>query len=273
MTVVPALAHLSDLHLGASPEFEEAARALVADLTPRTSCHVVITGDITESGSRAEAEVFERVFAPLLAARRVTIVPGNHDLVGEGVGRAFMRRRVEVETPPGLWLVRVDTTAAHNRSYFASGGQLEESQIEEITAALREAPSERLRVVLMHHHPLPLPMECIQERISTFFGWPHANELVLGKSLLARALGHCDLVLHGHRHVPSRLTRYAPNGRTLFVSNAGSSTERCAYTLYRHRGGRLADAGLIELQHAPPRPPHPLRSLMTAVSTSGLRLF
>jgi 3',5'-cyclic AMP phosphodiesterase CpdA len=265
---------LSDFHLGASPDFETVARALVADLLPRTSCHVVITGDITESGTSEEYARFERVFAPLLSSDRVTIVPGNHDLVGEGVGRKFMRHRVEISAPPGLWLVQVDTTGPHNRSYFMSGGLLEAGQIEEIEEALDQAPSDRLRVVLMHHHPLPLPVECIQERISTFLGWPHADELILGREFVERMVGRCDLVLHGHRHVPRRSCLKASNGRALTVSNAGSSTELCGYSLYRHFDGNLrGDPELVEVAHRAPRLPSPLRSLMTAIGTSGLRLF
>ncbi len=271
--VVQTLAHLSDLHLGASDDYEAVARVLVQNLIKDNVDHVVVTGDLTEQGCARELAIFEQTFASLLEAGRVTIVPGNHDRVGEDIGQHMMRRRVQVSERPGLWMVQVDTTGLHNRSYFASHGLLTAEQIDDICAALDDAPEDAVRVVLMHHHPIPLPVECVQERISHFLGWPHASELALGQELISRVLGHCDLVLHGHRHVPRQTQLIADNGRPLVIANAGSTTERCSYPVYRFADGRLEFSQSRELEHPVPRPPSAWRALVTAVSTSGVQLF
>ena len=69
-------------------------------------------------------------------------------------------------------------------------------------AAIAAAPREALTVILLHHHVLPLPEESFPERLATRLGWPHAAELALGAELVSRVQGRCDLILHGHRHVP-----------------------------------------------------------------------
>lgn len=267
------LAHISDLHLGASDDYEAVTQSLVTQLLQDEVDHVVVTGDITEQGSPREFQLFSEAFAPLLGAGRVTIVPGNHDRVGEDVGQHFMGQRVEVQALPGLYLVRVNSTGPHNRSYFASHGLLTSEQIDEVSLALDAAPQGCTRALLMHHHPIPLPLECVQERISDFLGWPHADELALGHELISRILGRCDLVLHGHRHIPRETKLLAENGRNLVIANAGSTTERCSYPVYELCGGRPRFLETRALQHPIPRAPSAWRALVTAVSSSGPQLF
>ena len=122
---VHTLAHLSDLHFGQGPAREAMARALCQALIESTIEHVVVTGDITNKGRDVEMSLFLEVFAPLLRQGRLTVVPGNHDRIGDDAGRALMKgRRVAVEEHPGLYLVLVDSTAEHNRSYWACHGEL-----------------------------------------------------------------------------------------------------------------------------------------------------
>jgi predicted phosphodiesterase len=78
---------------------------------------------------------------------------------------------------------------------------------------------------MLHHHLHFLPIDCHFESVASWLGWPHHSELPLGDDLLRQLIGKCDLVLHGHRHVPSR-TSY---GDRPVVLNAGSSTGLLAY--------------------------------------------
>ncbi len=236
------LAHLSDLHLGQSAARERVARELVEVLLEAEVDHVVVTGDLTHRGRLSELRLFESIFAPLFSQGRVTVVPGNHDRVGEDAGARLMDgARVRVEAQPGLYLIRVDSTGPHNRSYFRSHGDLCARVLEEIDAALDRAPDDALCTMLLHHHPLPLPEESVAEWFASRMGWPHALELSLGGALLARAAGRCDLVLHGHRHVP-RCFRVEPAAsRPLLVYNAGSSTELGRSRVFTHQAGRLLE--------------------------------
>lgn len=230
MRCMNGLVHLSDLHLGASKAQERAARAMVEVLAQQPSLHVAVTGDLTDRGRAAEFALFREVFAPLARSGRLTVIPGNHDRMGDDIASLLSRgRRVWTRSVPGLYLVCVDSTAAHNRVRWQSHGEICCRVLEEVDSALDRAPSGARVAVLMHHHPIPLPEETVAERFAKAVGWPYTHELHLGQRLLERCLGRADLVLHGHRHLPRHFSARAVNGRPLEVLNAGSSTELRAW--------------------------------------------
>ncbi len=234
------LAHLSDLHLGRRKADRIASRRLVKQLLNDGIGHVVVTGDLTARGRLEQWEDFCEVFAPLERSGRLTLVPGNHDRGTDDAAAQMMKgARVRVRHRPGLYLVRVDSTAPHNRVPFRSHGDVCATTLAEVDSALSQAPAGCLVGLVLHHHLTPLPVEGIGEWFAEAFGWPHASELKLGRKLLALALGRCDLVLHGHRHVPRHFEAMAPNGRALAIYNAGSSTELEACRVFRHAEGRV----------------------------------
>jgi 3',5'-cyclic AMP phosphodiesterase CpdA len=233
------LAHLSDLHVGRGPENDERAHRLCRTLLEVGIDHVVVTGDVTHRGKQRELERFNDAFAPLRQADRLTIIPGNHDRLGDDLGAAIMPGpRVQAELAPGLYIVRVDSTGPHNRSLIASHGLLEPSDIDAIDELLDQAPPGRLVVLLLHHHVLPLPEERAMERISSWFGLRYTSELALGRELLERIRGRCDLVLHGHRHTP-RGFRLFDDRRPVRVFNGGSSTDLGRACIFTHVDGTL----------------------------------
>jgi 3',5'-cyclic AMP phosphodiesterase CpdA len=251
-----SLAHLSDLHLGANRTTERAARALVDALAAEREQHVVITGDVTHRGRRDEYALFREVIAPLERAGRVTIVPGNHDRMGDDIGSALAGgRRVWTESSEGLHLVCVDSTAPHNRVKWRCHGDICDRVLADVDAALAAAPASATVAVLLHHHPLPLPEETFAEHFAKAVGWPFTAELHLGQRLLANCLGRADLVLHGHRHVPRHFSARASNGRELVVLNAGSSTEMRAW-----RSIPLAQPSRTQWHRLDEGQPHPALS-------------
>ena len=203
--------------------------------------HVVVTGDITDGGRERELEMFRRTFAGLLSRGRMTIVPGNHDRLGDDVGAAFMGgERVDVIALQGAYLVRVDSTGPHNRtSVIAAHGMICDRALGEISNALDRAPPGALVALLLHHHPMFLPAENLLERLASRLGFPYANELSLGQEMLGLALGRCDLVLHGHRHVPSAKVLDPFGSRPLRVYNAGCSLARGGVNVFAHLAGTL----------------------------------
>ncbi|MCP3144826.1 metallophosphoesterase family protein [Pyxidicoccus xibeiensis] len=237
---IRTLAHLSDLHLDLTSESDASARALVEALQAERVDHVVVTGDLTHQGARAEYQRFGEIFAPFLDTGRLTFIPGNHDRPGQDVGERWMDgQKVLTVKQPGLYLVCVDSTGVHNRNYFASHGELSRQTLDAVDAALEGAPSEALTAVLIHHHVLPLPEESFPERLATRLGWPHAAELALGAELVTRIQGRCDLVLHGHRHRPRERVLEEAGPRPLRIYNAGSSTELGRFRVFQHSAGRL----------------------------------
>jgi 3',5'-cyclic-AMP phosphodiesterase len=266
MSTGGVVAHVSDLHLGSSAAGVEAAHRLVDALRAEQVAHVVVTGDVTHRGRPEELALFEQLFAPLLAEERVTVVPGNHDRVGPGVGARFMGgRRVDVVRRRGLHLVRVDTTGPHNHSYWESQGLLTREQLGEVERAVESAHPGDSVWVLMHHHPLPLPEESLQERLAARLGWSNAGELELGGALVSRLLGRADRVLYGHRHRPQAQTLDLSR-RPLHVSNAGASLElgRVPLLAYGLRAG-WAEPRWLTFTDAPVPSPSSARELHTAV--------
>jgi 3',5'-cyclic AMP phosphodiesterase CpdA len=234
------IAHLSDLHLGRSQSTADAARRL------RDSCleygvdHVVVTGDLTHRGHVADLETFFEIFEPLDRDGRLTVIPGNHDRNTEDCGGDLMKGRlVNVVSRESLHLVCVDTTGPQNRFIIESHGTLLSTTLTEIERAVDRAPADALVVLLLHHHLLPLPLETFGEWIAEQLGWPHAEELQLGRRLITRLRGRCDLILHGHRHVPGHVRMFEDTARPLSVYNAGSSTELERARVFVHAGGRL----------------------------------
>ncbi len=234
------LAHISDLHMGRSPDCDQRAAQLCHTLVEADIDHVVVTGDLTHRGKIRELEQFNRAFAPLLETGRLSVVPGNHDRLGDDLGKAIMPGpRVQIEHRRGLYIVRLDSTGPHNRSWINGHGALHEEDIEDVDAALALAPRNHLVVLLLHHHILPLPDEHAMERLSAWMGLRFTCELERGRDLLARIRGRCDLVLHGHRHQP-RVLRPFDDARPVRIFNAGSSTELGRACVFSHAAGALA---------------------------------
>jgi 3',5'-cyclic AMP phosphodiesterase CpdA len=262
------LAHLSDLHIGRGRRADDRADALCRMLRERAVDHVVISGDVTHRGRRRELARFRQIFAPLIAREQVTIVPGNHDRLGDDVSADLMgAARVAVSHRPGLTLVRFDSTGLHNRSFIAGHGEMSEKDLAEISAALDRAPACAVVILVMHHHPLPLPHDNACERVLARLGWSSGGELPLGRALTDRLRGRCDLVLHGHRHLPSTTALFATDARPLVLCNAGSSTDLGHARVFMHQSGRLVGAPVWITTAA--LAARPLRQLVTRDGRSG----
>jgi predicted phosphodiesterase len=231
------------LHLGRSPADEVRCAQLGSALVDLGVDHVIVTGDVTHRGRLRELAQFERAFAPLLDAGAVTVIPGNHDRLGDDLGDAIMPgARVQVAEAAGLHVIRVNSTGDHNRSWIAGHGALDDDDLAAVDEALSAAPADKLVVIAVHHHVLPLPEEHVAERLSSFFGWPFTAELERGRELLDRVRGRCGLVLHGHRHHPRGVRVPAEDGLTAVqVYNAGSSTELGGIRIFEHAGGRVVN--------------------------------
>jgi 3',5'-cyclic AMP phosphodiesterase CpdA len=241
--VIRTLAHLSDLHLGRSEADATALRHAVNALVDTDVDHVVVTGDVTDGGQFDQLAAFRRITAPI--ADRLTVVPGNHDRIGEDAGRLLMRERVVVESRDGLHLIRVDSTAPHNRRLIDAHGQLSGDDLEAIDSALDRAPARVLVGVLLHHHVHRLPGDTIWEHLAAMVGLPWTAELQRGPALLRRLRGRCDLVLHGHRHVPAELVLGRDEARPLRVVNAGCTTSLGRHRIFSHEAGRVTGEGWL----------------------------
>jgi len=252
--MLQTFAHLSDLHLGAGRGVAHAARRLCSALLAVRVQRVIVTGDVTHGGRRSELDLFLSAFSPFFEQGRMLVVPGNHDRLGDDVASEIMGGpRVQAEEHGSLFVVRFDSTGAHNRRWYDSHGHMDEGDMGAICAELARAPRGALRVLLLHHHLLPLPGEHLLENVATRLGWPNAAELARGRELVARLQGKCDLVLHGHRHRPAEI-----EASSLRIFNGGCSTGLQACRIFAAAGGALVEAPRW-LDARPPLPErHPL---------------
>jgi len=242
------IAHISDLHIGRDGATDRAAERLAAAIEEAGVAAAVLTGDVTHRGRHDEHARFERLFGRLIEQRRLVAVPGNHDrLNDDAAARLMPGARVAVAGRPGLHVVRLDSTGPHNRRLLSAHGLLTGADLSAVDSALGAAPEGALTVVALHHHLVRLPPDALSERLSDLLGWPNAAELPLGGALLSRILGRCDLVLHGHRHVPSDLVLGEGTERPLRVLNAGSTTELNRFRVLSAPGGRVGAAAWVEV--------------------------
>ena len=262
------LAHVSDLHFGRSAESDDRNRAVARMLLSADVDHLVVTGDITHRGRLSELGLFAEAYAPFIRAARVSVVPGNHDRLGEDAGSALLRgERVLADEREGLYIVRLDSTGPHNRNPLASHGLLTAEDIRKVSEHLGRAPPSSLRLLLLHHHPVPLPEESLHEQLVTRLGLP--DELENGDALLREIAGRCDLVLHGHRHRPRAHELFPERGTPLHVWNAGSAPELGRVRVLRHQNGRIVDWSWVAAPEVDGRARWaPLRAL-----TEGAALF
>lgn len=236
-----AVAHISDLHIGSSPEHSFALQRICDAILASDIETVVVTGDITNRGSIAEFEVFSTITSQLRAERSVILLPGNHDRSRANISTTMMNdERVNLVSNDGIAILRIDTTIWYNRVTFASHGNVSVPMLNAVEDLIAKIPEHTFVIVALHHHPLPLPAEILIEYISSWFSLPFAEHLSYGSRLLEKIKGRCDLVLHGHRHVPSEIVfPYAQ--RPLAIYNAGSSTRLRAFRRFNIVGGKLAN--------------------------------
>ena len=172
----------------------------------------------------------------------MTVIPGNHDRLGDDVADSIQAGpSVSISEPPGLHLVRFDSTGPHNRAWLAGHGTMLDEDVQALEAAAKRARPGAVVAILLHHHLLPLPADHTAERVCSWLGWPYANELDRGPDLLAALHGSCDLVLHGHRHTPQSITLFQNEARPLSIFNAGSSTELGRVRVFFHDAGQLRE--------------------------------
>jgi 3',5'-cyclic AMP phosphodiesterase CpdA len=227
---VPALLHISDLHVGADeePEVEDALRALVTTAAPDL---IVATGDLTHRGLPAQhlraAELLRGLGVPVLA------VPGNHDIPLLPPARFThpfreFERHWETAEPvfrsDGLVVVGLNSV----RAWRHQSGGARDSQLVRTARLLAESPPGTLRVVALHHHLTGAP-------------WRSRKRPVARRSRVLAALvdAGAELILAGHVHQSALSER-----REFEVSSGGEQgvTVAIAPGLGRPRPHRCGEA-------------------------------
>jgi 3',5'-cyclic AMP phosphodiesterase CpdA len=222
---------------------------------------VVVTGDCTDDGDGWElvGAAFER----WREKGRLFVIAGNHDLYLFPIAsstrpkptRDAKRARwrefaasagLELE-PCGAWkrfipeagaaMVGLDSCARRQRAFYRQNGAIGPEQLEWLrgVAASREWKAARHRIVLFHHHVVPLPVG-VGKRAPTEIGMRLDDGRAFAETLIDVG---ATLVMHGHRHVSER--RH-PAGSDFELFAAPSLTLGC-------KSGDAPSFWRIELDH------------------------
>lgn len=244
--------HVSDLHFG-GPYLPDVGEALLRAAHSVEPDIVVASGDFTQ---RAKEEEFAQARAYLDRLPRVPtiVVPGNHDVP--------LYRVVERIFTPYKWyreyisedldqVVRTDgaVIAALNSTSplrHITNGRIDSAQLEFARDAFLDAPEDKVRIVVAHHHFAPAP---------DYEGgqvMPHGE-----RAIDAFTSSRVDLILGGHLHrayIGNSLDLYPGLDRThgIIIVQSGTSTSRRGRVREREKNSfnviRITDE-LIRITH------------------------
>jgi 3',5'-cyclic AMP phosphodiesterase CpdA len=207
---------------------------------------VAITGDLTDDG--VGFELVEAAFSKWASRGRLFVVPGNHDLYLfplRGSGRpkpthatkraawgAFAGRLgLELDATGAWWravpeasavVVGLDSCARPQRRFFRHNGGVGPAQLEWLRAVGQrsEFRAARHRIVLLHHHVVPLPYG-VGRRAPSEIGMRLDDARSAAE--VFDELG-VTAVLHGHRHVSEQRQ---PAGSNFTILASPSLTLGC----------------------------------------------
>jgi len=179
--------------------------------------HLVVTGDLTFSSEAREFERAAEMLRPFADARKLTVVPGNHDVWTEDsveTGR-FLRvigpdgrgMRKAAPTYPHIVplgdeaaLVALDS-ARWGPEPFETAGKLGSEQIRGARELVREHTKNGKAVLLAFHHHVVLPPERVPSDAAV------ARMPLADADQVVRLVAELPVaaVLHGHRHTAFRV--------------------------------------------------------------------
>jgi len=203
---VTRIAHLSDIHLGVSPERRWRLDRALAEAARAGASHLCLTGDLTESGLLRDFESLSDALRPWHPSA-VTIVPGNHDLGALSwpeVLRATDLGRFAPTSTPGhvslpyiglsnpniapapVAVMALSTQYPKRALVFRALGNVPEDQLRDLEYVAQHYP---LVIACMHHPPLPS-------------GWLELFDGLTNRKEVSTLLDRCPNVhvLAGHAH-------------------------------------------------------------------------
>jgi 3',5'-cyclic AMP phosphodiesterase CpdA len=272
------LGHISDLHVSDRSRYPrngfsakdcerhstKLAKGLLDALREVGVDHLVVTGDVTFSGEPREFERAAELLRPFAEAKKLTVLPGNHDVwTEESVETARFLRALG---PDGLGmrkpapsyphvvplgdeavLVGLDS-ARYGEDPWTTPGRLGADQLRGAREVVRERTKQGRAVVLAFHHHVVLPPDRVPSDV-------HVARMPLADAdQVVRLVAELPVaaVLHGHRHTAFRVDLPGA-GRPTPVLCAGSASRVAdepvrrarAYVYELDRGGLRGVEALV----------------------------
>jgi putative phosphoesterase len=183
------LLHVSDTHFGSASHFnEQALDAVRKELNQEEYDAFVHTGDVTQGGRLEQFEA-ARGFLDEISIPSI-ITSGNHD--NRSGGQALFEQYIG--SPRGVTelgdavFIYVDSPAPDRDE-----GRLGKVKFNLVREALHNHHDSPMKVVVLHHHVIPVPMTGRERNVLA-----NAGDLL---DLLLRF--DVDLVMAGHKHYPN----------------------------------------------------------------------
>ena len=188
MADTTVIAHISDLHCGSRYHIPSLATRVIDEVNALEPDMVVVTGDLTDMGFRAEFRQAHRMLERIECKRRMVLI-GNHDARNVGdvhFEELFGARHSEIALS-GMRIIGLDSSEPDLDS-----GRIGRDTHRVLAERFAIEPDE-FKIVAMHHHLVPVP------------GTGRERNIVHDAGDLLRVLADCgvDLVLCGHKHVPN----------------------------------------------------------------------
>jgi 3',5'-cyclic AMP phosphodiesterase CpdA len=199
--------------------------------------HLVVTGDVTLSAEASEFKKAQELLAPWAEARKLTVVPGNHDVWTEESittqrflramgpdGRGAPAKREDAAYPhvvqlaPDLVLIALDSSRCGEDPH-ETPGELGQGQLMRTRDLAKMHGTSGRGVVLAFHHHVVLPRERLPSDAAT-------DKMPLSDAdQVVRLVAELPVVaiLHGHRHAAFRLDLPGVSGPTPLLC-AGSAS-------------------------------------------------
>jgi 3',5'-cyclic AMP phosphodiesterase CpdA len=201
------IVQISDLHCGGGETFlKDKLQLAINEINTLKPDLVVINGDLTENGFKSEYEEAKRFIDQIIPPKVIT--SGNHD--ARYTGHLIFQ---ELFGPPSSSLVMEDCVVfcANTARPDKDDGRIGVDQMDVLMKTLSN-PKDKFKIVVMHHHPIPVPDTGLEQNIIE-----DAGDVLKCLSKL-----NVGLVLCGHRHRPW-IWRLGP---TTFVFAGAASTRK-----------------------------------------------
>ena len=188
--------------------------------------HLVVTGDLTFSGEPREFERAADLLRPFADAKKLTVVPGNHDVWteesvetarflraigpdGRGMRKAAPSYPQVVALGDEAVLLALDS-ARYGDDPFETPGRLGSDQLRSARELTREHSKQGRAVLLAFHHHVVLPPERMPSDAKL------AHMPLADADQIVRLVAELPVaaVLHGHRHTAFRVDLPGAAGAT-----------------------------------------------------------
>jgi len=202
------IAHVSDIHVGKVNFLPEKLESCIKEVNEISPDFLVLTGDITMFGFKDEYERAKEYIDQFQQEKLV--IPGNHDARYRGdiyFEKYFGHGSRVMNLSDDLSVIGLDSSVPD-----LDEGTVGRGKQRWLKKELSRVPEEKIKVVAIHHHLVPVPMTGRERSVLTD----------AGDVLRILVENGADLVLCGHRHTP-----YAWFLNNIAIVTAGSpSTEK-----------------------------------------------